>query len=84
MKEELSTSPILKHSDLNKSFKVYTDASNVGLEAILAQDDEEGKEKVVAFEARSLNPAEANLATTEKECLAVVWACKKFHHFIEG
>ena len=80
----MSTAPILKHPDLNKPFKVYTDASNVGLGVILAQDDKEGKEKVVAFEARSLNPAEANLAITEKEYLAVVWVCKKFHHFIEG
>jgi len=33
-------------------------ASNIGLRVILTQDDEEGKERVIAYEARRLSAPE--------------------------
>jgi len=33
----MTTLPIRAHSDFNKSFKLYTDASDTGLEAVLTQ-----------------------------------------------
>ena len=72
IKNKLAAKPIRAHPDFNKSFKLYTDASDTGLEAVLVQDDEEGKEKVIAYEARRLSAPERNYPTTEKECLAVV------------
>ena len=41
LKEKLLTEPIIGHSNFEKKFKLYTDISNVGLEAVLVQDDEE-------------------------------------------
>ncbi len=35
-KNKLVTEPIRAHLDFNKSFKLYTDASNIGLKAVLA------------------------------------------------
>src|SRR6266498_3319007 len=58
LKEKLTSEPIRAHPNFDKSFKLYTDASDTGLGAVLAQDDEEGKERVIAFEARRLNSAE--------------------------
>ena len=75
---------MLAHPNFDKPFKLYTDASDVGLGAILAQDDENNKEHVIAYEARTLNAAEKNYPTTEKECLAVVWGIEKFKHFLGG
>jgi hypothetical protein len=84
LKEKLTTEVMLAHPDFNKEFKVYTDASDTGLGAILAQDDAEGRERVVCYEARTLSPAEKNYPTTEKECLAVIWGMRKFKHFVGG
>ncbi len=52
LKEKLTSEPIKAHSNFDKLFKLYTDASDTGLGAVLAQDDEEGKERVIAYKAR--------------------------------
>ena len=77
----LATEPIRAYPDFNKPFKLYTDASDTGLGAILMQDNEEGKERVIAYEARRLSAPERNYPITEKECLAVVWAIQKFKQY---
>ncbi len=78
IKNKLIIEPIRAHPDFNKPFKLYTDVSDIGLGAVLAQDDEKGKERVIAYKARRLSASEKNYPTTEKECLAVVWTIQKF------
>jgi ATP-dependent RNA circularization protein (DNA/RNA ligase family) len=84
LKEKLLAEPIIGHPNFNKKFKLYTDASDIGLGAVLAQDDKEGREKVIGYAARTLNNAEKNYPVTEKECLAVVWGTQKFKQFLGG
>ena len=84
LKTMLSSPPILARPNFNKGFILHTDASTVGLGAILAQKDEKGKERVIYYASKGLIPAEENYTATELELLAVVWAIKKFHHYLEG
>ena len=84
LKEKLTTAPILIYPNFDQPFTLYTDASQIGLGAVLSQKGDDGKEHVIVYASRSLNPAEKNYSTTEQECLAIVWAVKYFKHYIFG
>lgn len=73
----------LQLPDLNREFVIQTDASDLGLGAILLQEHG-GILRPVAFASRSLTPAERNYSVTEKECLAIVFALRKFDYYVDG
>ena len=85
MKTLMTTAPILVYPDFSKAFYISTDASNIGLGAILFQYDSNNLERVISYASRSLLPAERNYSATHKEGLGVIWAAtKKFHPYVYG
>jgi hypothetical protein len=83
LKSKLTSPPILRYPDYSRRFILTTDASNEGLGAVLSQG-EIGKDLPVAFASRSLNKAERNYSTTEKELLAIVWGVRYFRPYLYG
>ena len=83
LKQTLVKAPILGYPDFNNPFVVYTDASDQGLGAILAQK-QDGREKVIVYASRTLNTAERNYEATKKESLGVIWATNNFYPYIAG
>ncbi|KAL6475049.1 hypothetical protein MHYP_G00160890 [Metynnis hypsauchen] len=84
LKERLTSVPILCFPDFERAFYLHTDACDMGLGAALMQQDKTGKEVVVAYATRTLHKSEKPYSTTEKECLAVIWALEHFRPYIEG
>ena len=70
-------------SRLSEPFYVATDASGIGLGAILEQEHS-GSMQPIAFASRTLAHAEKNYSVTELEALGVVWAVKCFRPYILG
>lgn len=83
LKDVLSKQPILKLVDNARDFILQTDASEVGMDAVLLQwwEDERWP---VAYASREFKGAEKNYAVIEKECLSIVWSIKKFYRYIYG
>ena len=63
--------------------RVITDASPVGLGAILVQE-QNGEERVICYASRSLTDAEKRYSETEKGALGIVWACERLHMYSYG
>ena len=79
MKATLSSAPVLHYFDPSIVSTIQADASQSGLGACLFQ-----KGKPIAYASRSLSPSECNYPQIEKELLAIVFACSKFHQYIYG
>ena len=69
--------PVLQYPDFTKPFVLTTDASGFAVGAVLSQG-KIGQDKPIAFTSRTLNQAEQNYSSTEKELTAIVWACRYF------
>ena len=84
LKQRLIESPILVYPDFEKDFILETDASALGLGAVLSQRAEDSRVHPVAYASRSLSPQEKRYAITELETLAVVWSVSHFHAYLYG
>lgn len=81
VKKLLSQKPILQYPDFSRPFNVTTDASNSAIGAVLSQG-KIGSDLPISYISRTLNKAERNYNTTEKELLAIVWAVKQFRPYL--
>lgn len=83
MKNCLVSAPVLNCPDYTLPFVIQADASGFGIGAVLTQPHPDG-ERVICYLSRSLSKAERNYSTTERECLAVLYAVEKFRPYILG
>lgn len=83
LKRQLTTAPIIQPPDWEFPFELMCDASNFALGAVLAQRIGRASH-VIAYASRTLDSAQANYTTTEKELLAIVFALDKFRSYLLG
>ena len=81
LKQSLISAPIMQPPDWNLPFEIMCDASDYAVGAVLGQR-KEGKVNAIYYASKTLNEAQFNYATTEKELLAVVFAFEKFRSYI--
>ena len=84
LKKRLTCSTSMAYFNPVAYTQVIVDASPVGLGAILVQKQGDGCFKPVIYASRSLTDVERRYSQTEKEALAVVWACERFRLYVMG
>ncbi|XP_074265946.1 uncharacterized protein LOC141588401 [Silene latifolia] len=83
IKQALISAPIIQFPDWNLPFEIICDASDYAIEAVLGPR----KDKVlhsIYYASKTLDDAQINYATTEKELLAVVYSLDKFRAYLVG
>ena len=83
LKEKLVTAPIIRAPDWDHPFEVMYDASDYAVGAVLGQKID-GKRYVIFYASKTLNQAQKNYDTTEKEMLAMVYLFEKFRQYLLG
>ena len=83
MKEGLISAPILQPLDWTLPFEVMCDASNYAVGAVLGQRRDK-QVYAIYYASHTLDEAQINYATIEKELLAVVFAIDKFRSYLTG
>ena len=73
-KELCSSTPVLAYPDYKQKFKLYTDASENDLGAVLTQIKDDNLERPVAYASRTLSKSEQNYDAHKLEFLALKWA----------
>ena len=84
LQQLLCSAPVLAYPQFDKHFILQTDASDLGLGAVLTQKDNCGQEHVISYASRSLSDREKRYSATEKEALAVVFATDHFRAYLLG
>ena len=79
VKRVITNAPVLGYYNPSEPLTLEVDASKHGLGACLMQ-----KGKPIAFASKSLTEAEVRYAQIEKELLAILFGCKRFHQYTYG
>ncbi|CAB4015033.1 Hypothetical predicted protein, partial [Paramuricea clavata] len=83
LKRRLVQAETLSYFNREAKTKIVCDASPVGLGAIVLQEHK-GEDRVICYASRGLTEVERRYSQTEKDALAVVWSCEKFHIYLYG
>ena len=79
LKRAISKPPILALPNFDKTFVVETDASGVGMGAVLMQEGHS-----LAFISKALGRRQLILSAYKRELLAIVYAVTKWKHYLRG
>ena len=83
IKESLVSVPIVQPPDWELPFEVMYDASDYAMGAVLRQRKDK-KLHAIYYTSHTIDGAQVNYATTEKELLAIVFAFEKFRSYLVG
>jgi len=83
LKQDLVSAPIIFAPDWAQPFEIMCDVSDFAIGAVLGQRID-NRQHVIYYSSRTLNDAQQNYTTTEKEFLAAFFALKKFRRYLLG
>jgi len=83
LKNLLTSAPVIQLPDWSLPFEIMCDANNYVVGVVLGQR-KDNKPYVIYYASKTLNSAQMNYNTTEKELLTVVFACEKSRSYLVG
>ena len=83
-KQLLTSSHVMTAPRTDRPYKLYTDACDYALEAILVRVDDSRIERVIQYVSHSFSSVQRRWATIEKEAYAVVYAISKLRPYLYG
>jgi hypothetical protein len=83
LKKILTSTPIIQPPNWGVPFEIMCDASDYAVGAVLGQRVDK-LPHVIYYASKTLNDAQLNYSTTEKELLAIVFALDKFRSYLLG
>ena len=84
LKESLTSEPVVTLAKPNRTMIIQTDASGVALGGTLMQADDEGHRRVVCYFSHKFSEPEKNWTVNERELYGLVYALRKFRHYLVG
>ena len=78
LQQALSSAPVLALPDFSIPFCIETDASGIGIGAVLLQ-----KGHPLAYLSKALGPKSRGLSTYEKEYMAILEAVHQWRHYLQ-
>ena len=83
LKSKLISARVIMPPDWSLPFELMCDASDTTMGVVLGQRKDKAFHTIY-YASKTLNDAQLNYSTTEKEFLAVVYAFDKFHSYLIG
>ena len=83
LKTMIVSPPIMRSPNWDFPFEIMCDASDYAIGVVLGQREDK-KAFVIYYANKTLDSAQSNYTTTEKEFLVVVFALEKFRSYIVG
>ncbi|PIN07494.1 DNA-directed DNA polymerase, partial [Handroanthus impetiginosus] len=84
IKRYLTNPPVLRAPMHGKPLILYIAAQEKSVGALMAQENEERKERALYYLSRTLTENELKYSPVEKICLALFYAIKKLKHYFEA
>nr|XP_027122221.1 uncharacterized protein LOC113739181 [Coffea arabica] len=84
IKSYLMKAPVLATPIHGKPLLLYIAAQERSVGALLAQENNEGKEVALYYLSRMMTPNELNYSPIEKLCLALIFAIQKLKHYFQA
>jgi hypothetical protein len=84
LRSRFANSLQLSHPSEERRYEIHTDASKVGISAILSQKNDIGETFIISTASRVLTSVEQRYTIWELELLAIVYALKKCRVYVVG
>ncbi|XP_019150530.1 PREDICTED: uncharacterized protein LOC109147323 [Ipomoea nil] len=84
IKSYLMKPPVLTAPAHGRPLILYISAHDCSVGALLAQENDKGKENALYYLSRMMTPNELKYSPIEKLCLALVFSIKKLKHYFEA